>query len=271
MAINREVWARISLEKEGYCSAIHLGMRAHWFLRPDILAENMAKKFVSVYDNGSYKKSHYYKLTPKGLKELKEFGKNFRYDSPEEKLSREEKLVRCNNLINAFQTYSFSGLTIGQYELENDGWMPRRSLNFEPEGFLINNGFMEQHDFFRGEKYMRYYRLTKKGESVLQAKKIKKAFFDFSLQKQKLKANHQSKLQQEHADYLARIKEIINTHSDSLKIEARSHLEDIQSAAKSTSIRSWNYFYEEMNKLTLSQLDNLIKFRKKFKLSRKVK
>lgn len=246
MSIDSATWERIRLEKLGYRSRKHLSRYASsWFLSHDVLEINKARKLIVIHENSDQKSSLYYKITPKGLSELKKLGKSFRYHTRGEKITQKDKRTRCDALISRFEKYSFDDLTIKRYELECKGWIPARTFRSRPPDFLIQTGLVEQKKFHKIEKNMTYYRLTKKGESILQAIRIKEELVNFS----------------------NKIKELKNEHRTLLKKASVTNTDDVTNwtllCRETVSGDYWNKSYV---KLPLNIIDNLIKFRENFKL-----
>jgi DNA-binding PadR family transcriptional regulator len=250
MSIDCDTWARIRLEKQGYRSRKHLSRYASsWFLSPDVLAINKARKLLVIRENSDQKSSLYFKLTPKGLSELKKLGKSFRYHTRGEKITEKDKKIRCDGLISRFEKYSFDDLTIERYELECKGWIPARTFRSRPPDFLIQTGLVEQKKFHKIEKNMTYYRLTKKGKAILQARRIKAEFINFK----------------------NKIKELETEHRSLLKTASANITDDVTNwtllCREEDSGDYWNKSYV---KLSENLINHLIQFRNNFKLPKHV-
>ena len=83
MAIERDQRDRMELELAGYRSARILGERASWLFHGGNLERGLAQKLLHQVDNGTEKASYYYKLTPRGIRELKAAGPAFTYGDAE--------------------------------------------------------------------------------------------------------------------------------------------------------------------------------------------
>ena len=277
MSIDSATWGRLRLEKQGYRSEKHLSSNGVWWFSDfDVLKVNKIRKFVETSDNGSFKSSPYYKLTDKGLRELKKSRTKFRFHTRGEKLTKKEKNERHNNLLEAFSRYSFHKLTIWRFDLECNGWIPSRTFNGRTPNLLIKSGIVEKQIFPKIEKNMSYYRLTAKGKKILQAIKLNEEISNYpkeilELKKQQaaqdkaLLEKHKSELKDSKADHNAQLKDL-----------GIRHIECLSGGMKIDDVTMWSDMTQEvklpgrqnttLRSLPLSRVNKLLKFRKNFKL-----
>lgn len=248
MSIDSATLERIRLEKRGYRSKKHLSSNGvWWFSSNDVLEINKARKLILIHENGDQKSSPYYKLTPKGLSELKKLGKVFRYHTRGEKITQKNKRVRRDKLMNAFERYSFNNLTLKRYNLEREGWMPARSFCYKggcPNESLVKYGLVEKKFFHKVERNMSYYRLTEKGKKVLQAVKLKEEISLYEKNKLEIEKKHDLELKEDLAESKSK------------------HRLELRLLLKADDVLDWEYL--PINNKSFSKL---ILFRQSFRLN----
>ena len=188
MAIERDQRDRMELELAGYRSARILGERASWLFHGGNLERGLAQKLLHQVDNGTEKASYYYKLTPRGIRELKAAGPAFTYGDAEGRrgisfntndkwhyrlinVSAEVRKARAAQLLGAFDWLVTSDNAHERLDLEKQGWLPQTSV--WPDSKLIVRGLVERTELNRGERCITYFRLTEKGKALLMADSVK--------------------------------------------------------------------------------------------------
>jgi predicted transcriptional regulator len=241
MAIDREQRDRMELELAGYRSARILGERVPWLFYGGNLERGLAKKFLVQVDNGTEKASYYYKLTPRGIRELKKAGPGFTYGDAEGtrgvtskvdgtwqhkrvKLTAEERKACADRLLNAFEWLVTSYNAHERLELEKEGWLPSTSVY--PDSTLVENGLVEQKELNRGERFITYYRLTEKGKALLMDRSLKSMRKEQAVARSRLKADTRTRLK-EIAEGAAKATKLAKTKGDQalrelLRRQARS-------------------------------------------------
>jgi len=200
MAIESYLHDRIKLEKEGYRSAKHLSRLASWIFWDGNMQRAIDAGYFEEVDNGRYKPSMYYKLTAKGMSELKRVGRGFTYGDTRGKspiyyqskggggtrwvkVSRDERQSRAMRLLSAYKRFVTAGSAHEQYELEKKGWFPARTTH--PPDDLLEAGLIERK--WRGQDgKTAYYRLTPKGKKRLVKARLKKLKMEQSQDRRKL-------------------------------------------------------------------------------------
>ena len=209
MAIERDLRDRMELELAGYRSARILRERASWLFHGGNLERGLAQKLLHQVDNGTEKTSYYYKLTPRGIRELEAAGPGFTYGDAEGmrgettkvngewrhrliKVSAEERKARAAKLLSAFAWLVTSDNAHERLELERQGWLPQSSV--WPDSKLIDQGLVERTELNRGERFITYFRLTEKGKALLMADSVKSMRKEQAATRRELKANTRSRL-----------------------------------------------------------------------------
>jgi hypothetical protein len=211
MAIDDDQRARMELELAGYRSARILRERASWLFHGGNLERGLARKLLRQVDNGTEKASYYYKLTSRGIRELKKAGPAFTYGDAEGrrgislkvkdqwqyrliKVSAEERAERASQLLGAFDRLVTSGNAHERLELERLGWLPHTSV--WPDSKLIDLGLVERTELNRGERYITYFRLTEKGKALLMADSVKLMRKEQAAARRQLKTETRSSLRE---------------------------------------------------------------------------
>jgi DNA-binding PadR family transcriptional regulator len=211
MAIERDQRDRMELELAGYRSARILGERASWLFHGGNLERGLAQKLLHQVDNGTEKASYYYKLTPRGIRELKAAGPGFTYGDAEGrrgisfnangkwqyrliKVSAEERKARAAQLLGAFARLVTSDNAHERLELERQGWLPQTSV--WPDSKLIDRGLVERTELNRGERYITYFRLTDKGKALIMADSVKSMRKEQATARRQLKTETRSRLRE---------------------------------------------------------------------------
>ena len=211
MAIERDQRDRMELELAGYRSARILGERASWLFHGGNLERGLAQKLLHQVDNGSEKASYYYKLTPRGIRELKAAGPGFTYGDAkgmrEEttkvndqwqrrliKVGAEQRRARADKLLSAFAWLVTSDNAHERLELEIKGWLPHTSV--WPDSKLIDRGLVERREKDRGERCITYFRLTEKGKALLMADSVKSMRKEQAADRRQLKTETRSRLRE---------------------------------------------------------------------------
>jgi predicted transcriptional regulator len=211
MAIERDQRNRMELELAGYRSARILGERASWLFHGGNLERGLAHKLLHQVDNGTEKASYYYKLTPRGIRELKAAGPGFTYGDAEGrrgisfntngkwqyrliKVSAEERKARAAQLLGAFARLVTSDNAHERLELERQGWLPQTSV--WPDSKLVDRGLVERTELNRGERYITYFRLTDKGKALIMADSVKSMRKEQAAARRQLKAETRSRLRE---------------------------------------------------------------------------
>ncbi len=183
MAIAREQRDRMELELAGYRSAKWLGDQASWIFWDDNMERALAQGYFERVDNGTFKNSYYYRLTPKGRAELKKAGPGFTYGDADGritityrhgdtwrsrciKVGAQKRRERAERLLSVFERLVTDAGAHDRLALEKEGWFPSKTT--EPCHSLVEAGLVER--IVRGsERAVAYYRLSAKGKSVLLA------------------------------------------------------------------------------------------------------
>jgi polyhydroxyalkanoate synthesis regulator phasin len=211
MTIERDQRNRMELELAGYRSARILGERAPWLFHGDNLELGLARKFLRQVDNGSERTSYYYKLTPRGIRELKKAGAGFTYGDAEGrreisikvrdqwqhrriKLGAAERRARADQLLDVFAWLVTSDNAHERLELEKQGWLPQTSV--WPDDKLIDRGLVERTELNRGERFVTYFRLTEKGKAILMSDGIRTMRKEQAAARRQLKAETRSRLRE---------------------------------------------------------------------------
>ena len=204
MAIDRDLRDRMELELAGYRSARHLSDSVRWIFWDDNMERALAQGYFERVDNGTFKVSYYYRLTPKGVAELKKAGPGFTYGDADGritityrhgdawrsrciKVGAQQKRERADRLLSVFESLVTDAGAHDRLALEKEGWFPSKTT--EPCYSLVEAGLVERIE--RGvERAVAYYRLSPKGKAVL------------------LAASRQKLLAQQEADRLAYEREL---------------------------------------------------------------
>ena len=181
MAIERDLRDRMELELAGYRSARHLSECVRWIFWDDNMDRALAQGYFERVDNGTYKVSYSYRLTPKGMAELKKAGPGFTYGDADGritityrqgeawrsrciKVGGKQKRERAERLLSVFESLVTDAGAHDRLALEKEGWFPSKTT--EPCHSLVEAGLVERIE--RGsERAVAYYRLSAKGKTVL--------------------------------------------------------------------------------------------------------
>ena len=183
MAIDGDQRARMELELAGYRSARFLSESVPWIFWDGNMERALEQGFFDRVDNGSFKASYYYRLTPKGKAELKKVGPGFTYGDAEGcmtityreadtwrsrriKVGADKQRERAEGLLAAFHGLVTDAGAHDRLALEKEGWFPSKTT--EPYHSLIEAGLVERTEL-GSERAISYYRLTPKGKGILLA------------------------------------------------------------------------------------------------------
>lgn len=183
MAIDRDLRDRMELELNGFRSAKCLGACASWLFWDDNMDRAMKAGHFECVNNGKYKASYYYKLTPRGKSMLRKAGPGFTYGDAKGrtpvsyrqgdsfrtrwvKVRPKARREAAEMLLAAYKELVTTQGAHDQLALEKDGWFPNKTTR--PAERLIEAGYVER--MRRGsEGKVSYFRLTPKGKKILVA------------------------------------------------------------------------------------------------------
>jgi len=112
MAIDRDQRDRMELELAGYRSARILGERASWLFHGGNLERGLAQKLLQQVDNGSEKASYYYKIKPRGIREMKAAGPGFTYGTLRACAKRRLRLTTNCSAVSSRWVLNSGGLVL---------------------------------------------------------------------------------------------------------------------------------------------------------------
>ena len=176
----------MELELDGYRSSRCLGACASWLFWDGNMDRAMKAGYFERVNNGRYKASYYYKLTPKGKAMLRQVGPGFTYGDEQGrtfvsygqggsfrrgKVSPKARREKAERLLAAYEELVTAEGAHDQLALEKDGWFPNKTTR--PPDRLIEAGYVERKRRGSGRK-VSYFRLTPKGKKVLVAARLVK-------------------------------------------------------------------------------------------------